>query len=129
DFGIAKARDAFQTSGALTAEGTALGTPNYMAPEQAAAEEVGPWPDTFAAGIMSLELFVGRPPFSDTPAPLVVLMRQVNDPVPRVADVDPRIDSRISDWIAWLTAKDPAARPQTAGEAWDRFEEIVVAML
>ncbi|HEX6715397.1 MAG TPA: serine/threonine-protein kinase [Thermoleophilaceae bacterium] len=129
DFGIAKARDAFQTSGALTAEGTALGTPNYMAPEQAAAEEVGPWTDLYAVGVMAFEFFVGRPPFADTPAPLVVLMRQVNDPVPRVTDIDPQIDPRIADWIAWLTAKDPAARPQTAGQAWDQFEGILLGLL
>ncbi|MFL5896323.1 MAG: serine/threonine-protein kinase [Thermoleophilaceae bacterium] len=129
DFGIAKARDAFQTSGSLTAEGTALGTPNYMAPEQAAADEVGPSTDLYAVGVMAFELFVGRPPFADTPQPLVVLMRQVTDPVPRVTDFDPSIDPRIADWIAWLTAKDPAARPQTAAQAWDRFEGILVGLL
>src|SRR5690349_7597043 len=52
DVGIAKARDAFQVTSSLTAEGTALGTPNYMAPEQAAAEEVTPRTDLYAAGIM-----------------------------------------------------------------------------
>jgi hypothetical protein len=127
DFGIAKARDAFQTGGSLTAEGTALGTPNYMAPEQASADEVGTWTDIYAVGVMAFEMFIGRPPFADTPQPLVVIMRQVQDPIPRVTDLDPTIDPRIADWIAWLTAKDPSQRPQTASEAWDRFEEILVA--
>jgi hypothetical protein len=129
DFGISKARYAFQTSGSLTADGTALGTPNYMAPEQAAAEEVGPWTDIYATGVMAFEMFVGRPPFADTPQPLVLLMRQVRDPIPLVTDLDPRIDPRIANWIAWLTAKPPADRPQIGSEAWDRFEEIVVAIL
>jgi hypothetical protein len=129
DFGIAKARNAFQTGGSLTAEGTALGTPNYMAPEQASADEVGTWTDIYAAGVMAFEMFVGSPPFADTPQPLVVLMRQVRDPIPPVTDLDPRIDPRIAEWISWLTAKAPAARPQSAAEAWDRFEEIAMAML
>jgi hypothetical protein len=129
DFGISKARYAFQSSASLTADGTALGTPNYMAPEQASADEVGPWTDIYATGIVAFEMFVGRPPFADTPQPLVLLMRQVRDPIPLVTDLDPRIDPRIANWIAWLTAKAPADRPQIASEAWDRFEEIVVAML
>ncbi|MFL5842474.1 MAG: serine/threonine-protein kinase, partial [Thermoleophilaceae bacterium] len=129
DFGIAKARYAFQTGGALTAEGTALGTPNYMAPEQALAEEVGTWTDLYAVGIMAFEFFVGRPPFADTPQPLVVIMRQVQDPLPPVTAFDPRIDPRIASWIAWLTAKEHVDRPQTAAEAWDGFEEILIAML
>src|SRR3954451_6820513 len=53
DFGIAKARDTFQTTTALTADGTALGTPNYMAPEQAAAEDVSPRTDLYAVGVMA----------------------------------------------------------------------------
>jgi hypothetical protein len=129
DFGIAKARDAFQTTGSLTAEGTALGTPNYMAPEQAAAEEVGPQTDLYAVGVMAFEMFVGRPPFADTPAPLVVLMRQVQDPVPRVTEIDPSIDPRIANWIAWLTQKNPAARPQDAAQAWEQFEEITATVV
>ena len=129
DFGIAKARYAFQTAGSLTAEGTALGTPNYMAPEQASAEEVGPWTDLYAVGVMAFEIFVGRPPFADTPQPLVVLMRQVRDPIPRVTDLDPRIDPRIAAWISWLTNKDPSERPQNAAVAWDRFEEVIAAIL
>jgi Protein kinase domain len=127
DFGIAKARNAFQTSGSLTAEGTALGTPNYMAPEQASAEEVGPSTDIYAVGVMAFEMFVGHPPFADTPQPLVLIMRQVRDPIPRVTDLDPTIDPRIAEWISWLTAKDPSQRPQTAGQAWDHFEEILVS--
>jgi Protein kinase domain len=129
DFGIAKATDAFQTSGALTAEGTALGTPNYMAPEQALAEAVGSWTDLYACGVMAFEIFAGRPPFADTPEPLVVLMRQVNDPLPLVTDVEPSVDPRIASWIAQLTAKDPGARPQSAAAAWDQFEEILIALL
>jgi hypothetical protein len=129
DFGIAKARNAFTSGGSLTADGTALGTPNYMAPEQALAEEVGPWTDIYAVGIMAFEFFVGRPPFADTPQPLVLIMRQVKDPIPPVNSIDPSIDPRIARWIGWLTAKDHRDRPQSAAQAWDAFEEILIGTL
>jgi hypothetical protein len=129
DFGIAKARNAFTTGGALTADGTALGTPNYMAPEQALAEDVGTWTDIYAVGIMAFEIFLGHPPFADTPEPLAVIMRQVRDPIPLVTSIDPGIDPRIAHWIAWLTSKEPRDRPQSAAQAWDAFEETVIGIL
>jgi hypothetical protein len=129
DFGIAKAANAFQTGGALTQDGVALGTPNYMSPEQALAEDVGTWTDIYAVGVMAFEIFVGRPPFADTPQPLVVIMRQVRDPIPAVTDLDPTIDPGIARWIAWLTAKDPKDRPQSAAQAWDAFEGILISIL
>jgi hypothetical protein len=129
DFGIAKARNTFQSGGALTADGTALGTPNYMSPEQALAEDVGPWTDLYALGIMAFEFFTGRTPFADTPEPLVVIMRHVQDPLPSLSAIDPSIDPRIVRWIEWLGAKNPADRPQTAGAAWDAFEEVLIATL
>jgi serine/threonine protein kinase len=129
DFGIAKARNAFQTGGGLPTDGTAPGTPTYMAPEQAMAEEVGTWTDVYAVGIMAFEIFVGHPPFADTPQPLMMIVRQVKDPIPLVTAIDPKIDPRIAQWIAWLTSKDPRERPQSAAEAWDPFEGILLRIL
>jgi hypothetical protein len=129
DFGIAKAANAFQTGGALTQDGVALGTPNYMSPEQALAEEVGPWTDIYAVGVMAFEIFLGRTPFADTPQPLVVIMRQVRDPIPAATDLDPTIDPGIARWIAWMTAKDPKDRPQSAAQAWDAFEGILISIV
>src|SRR3954466_1790744 len=50
DFGIAKATEGTQTSAMLTATGAAVGTPSYMSPEQAMADEIGPWTDLYAVG-------------------------------------------------------------------------------
>src|SRR5918999_5768039 len=99
DFGIAKATGRIQTSSVLTAAGSTVGTPNYMAPEQAMGREVGPWTDLYSVGVMAFEIFVGRVPFADTEEPVAVLMRQVSDEIPPAASVNSEVDPAISDWI------------------------------
>ena len=128
DFGIAKATQAADTSAFVTATGTTVGTPPYMAPEQAMAKNVGPWTDLYSAGCMAYELFRGKPPFYDTDEPLAILLRHISEALPpasEVADVDPDISA----WIERLTAKDPTARPESATAAWEEFEEILIGKL
>jgi serine/threonine protein kinase len=129
DFGIAKATNTLQPGAGLTSTGTAIGTPNYMAPEQAMAQELGPWTDLYALGVMTFEFFVGRTPFADTEEPVAVALRQVNDPIPPLSELDPGVDPRISSWVQWLVEKDPKDRPQTAAEAWDALEETLISIL
>src|SRR4051794_28879798 len=129
DFGIAKATNTVRTTAALTSTGTAIGTPSYMAPEQALAEDVGPWTDLYSLGMLTFELVVGRLPFASTEEPLALLLRQVNEPVPAPIDLAPDLDPRVSDWIERLTEKDPADRPQSAAEAWDRLEPTLIDLL
>src|ERR671930_638650 len=80
DFGIAKATNQMQTGAFLTATGTTVGTPTYMAPEQAMAQDIGPWTDLYSVGCMAFELFVGRVPFHDSEAPMAILLRHANEP-------------------------------------------------
>jgi hypothetical protein len=129
DFGIAKATGALENRSMLTAIGTTVGTPNYIAPEQAMAGHVGPWTDLYAVGVSAFELLVGRTPFGDTEEPLGIVLRQINEPLPRVSDLVPTADRRISDWVGWLGAKSPADRPQSAAQAWDALEEILLTIL
>ena len=81
DFGIAKAGSGM-TGQFLTATGTTIGTPAYMAPEQALGKDVGPWTDLYSLGVMAYEMLVGRLPFPDTESAMALLMKHVNDPVP-----------------------------------------------
>ena len=60
DFGIAKATRQMQTGAFLTATGTTVGTPTYMAPEQAMAQDIGPWTDLYSVGCMAFEMFTGQ---------------------------------------------------------------------
>jgi serine/threonine protein kinase len=128
DFGIAKATTRMQTGAFLTATGTTVGTPTYMAPEQAMAQDIGPWTDLYSVGCMAFELFTGNVPFHDSDAPMAILLRHVNEPIPAVKSIVPEVDQRVSDWIQQLLVKDPTQRTQNAQDAWDDFEEIVLAL-
>ena len=130
DFGIGRAlNQAGKESRFLTATGTAIGTPAYMAPEQAMAKEVGPWTDLYSLGIMSYEMILGEVPFSDSDTPMSMLVRHVSESVPAPATIDPSIDPQLGEWIMRLLQKDPQARPKDAQEAWDRLEEIVIHLV
>src|SRR3954462_3621984 len=129
DFGIAKASTQMQTGAFLTATGTTVGTPTYMAPEQAMAQDIGPWTDLYSVGCMAFELFTGNVPFHDSDAPMAILLRHVNEPIPAVKSIDPNVDQGISDWVEKLLVKDPTQRTQSAADAWDDFEEIIIGLL
>ncbi len=129
DFGIAKATTKMQTGAFLTATGTTVGTPTYMAPEQAMAQDIGPWTDLYSVGCMAFELFTGNVPFHDSDAPMAILLRHVNEPIAPVKSIRPEVDERISDWIERMLVKEPTQRTQSAQDAWDDFEEIVLGLL
>ncbi len=129
DFGIAKATNQMQTGAFLTATGTTVGTPTYMAPEQAMAQDIGPPTDLYSVGCMAFEMYTGRVPFHDTEAPMAILLRHVNEQIPAVKSVDPSIDQDVSDWIERMLVKDPTKRTQSANDAWDEFEEIIIGLL
>jgi hypothetical protein len=128
DFGIARATQRAGTH-YVTATGMTVGTPTYMAPEQAMAGEVGPWTDLYSVGVLTYELIVGRPPFSDSDSPLAILMRHVNEPIQSAVELEPGVDLGLSRWIDCLLVKDPAQRVRHAVEAWDSLEEIIVRLL
>ena len=129
DFGIAKVTDEAQAGTVLTVKGTTIGTPTYMAPEQALADDIGPWTDLYAVGIIAFELLAGRPPFDTTGSPMSMLLRQVNDPPLELKALDPSVDPRLSDWVARLLEKEPEDRPQSAGPAWMALEGLVLDRL
>ncbi len=124
DFGIAKAVQQVQTEELLTPAGATVGTPAYMAPEQAMAGEIGPWTDLYQTGVVAYELLTGAVPFRAEGAPIAVLMKHMTDPVP---DLPPGTDPALAAWVQRLMAKEPAGRPRGARAAWNELEEIIVA--
>jgi serine/threonine protein kinase len=128
DFGIAKALQA-SAGRSLTASGTTVGTPEYMAPEQGLGEGIGPWTDLYAVGVIAYELLAGRVPFPGDEMPLATLLRHVNDPVPPLRSLAPDVDPLLADWVERMLAKSREDRPPTAAEARDQLEETVLDVL
>jgi serine/threonine-protein kinase len=109
DFGLVRAAEG--TS--LTRSGIYMGTPEYMAPEQALGESVGPTSDIYSLGVVLYKMLCGKVPFSRS-TPLGVTYAHVNEPPPPLrtirADVPPAVEAVVNKALA----KKPAARYQTA---------------
>jgi|GEM_PF-6541554 len=129
DFGIAKATQSASTAQFMTATGAAIGTPAYMAPEQALSKEIGPWTDLYSVGVIAYEQIAGRVPFHDSDAPMAILMRHVNEPIPPLLEVKPEVPPALSEWVDRLLVKEPSARTASAVQAWEELEEIVLELL
>ncbi len=111
DFGVATADDA-----RLTRTGAIVGTPAYMAPEQARGDgEVDARADLYALGATLFELITGRPPHVG-PTPIAILARLVTTPAPRLSDVFSNATPRLDELMARLLATHPADRPPSADQ-------------
>ncbi|MBW8768747.1 MAG: protein kinase [Gemmatimonadetes bacterium] len=119
DFGIAKAISAARTSAdgaTLTQVGTSIGTPAYMAPEQAAGDaNVDHRADIYALGAMTYELLAGHPVFSDRTAQRMLAAHLSESPRP-IGELRPDVPASLADLVMRSLAKDPDARPQSASE-------------
>ncbi len=116
DFGVAKAVSDGAHSGTLTSMGVAVGTPAYMAPEQAAADPaIDHRADIYALGTLAYEMLAGRTPFvGATPqALLAAQVLQTPEPVSRHRGDCP---AEVEQMIMRCLAKEPRERFQTAGD-------------
>jgi TolB-like protein/tRNA A-37 threonylcarbamoyl transferase component Bud32/Tfp pilus assembly protein PilF len=118
DFGIAKALSVARGDDAvgLTGTGLGIGTPLYMAPEQAVGDpDVDHRADLYAFGCVAFEVLTGRPPFPGLRSHQVVAAHIQATPQ-RVVELRADVPLAISSLIARCLEKDPAERPQTARE-------------
>ena len=125
DFGIARA---LRRATRYTGTGITVGTPAYMAPEQAMALKVTPATDLHSVGVIAFELLSGELPMS-ADAPMALMLRKVHESSPFLSSVMPAVDPRLNVLIGRLLARVPDDRPQSAMETWDEFEEIAVSLL
>ncbi|MGN9778059.1 protein kinase domain-containing protein [Micromonospora sp. H33] len=102
----------------LTATSHTLGTPTYMAPEQALNSAVGPRADLYALGCVLFELLTGNPPFR-ADNPLGMLHRHMNDPIPSIAEHRAGVPDGLAQLVVRLLAKDPQHRPGSAAEVYE----------
>jgi len=113
DFGLAKPPPASVPPERRTREGIAMGTPEYMAPEQAQAKAVDGRTDLYAVGIIAFEMLTGRVPFEGDTA-LAIAMKQVSDRPPRPRARVPSIPPQLEELVLRLLEKNPADRFATA---------------
>ncbi|WP_043709346.1 serine/threonine-protein kinase [Corallococcus macrosporus] len=113
DFGLAKRGQGPTGRTAQTRTDMVVGTPEYMAPEQARGQEVGPMTDLYALGVVTFEIVTGRLPFVGS-SPVDLLMKHVEARPPRpsefVSDLPPALDA----FILQMLTKDPETRPNSA---------------
>jgi eukaryotic-like serine/threonine-protein kinase len=116
DFGVAKALTESTGSHQLTSVGVALGTPTYMAPEQATADpQMDGRVDIYALGVLAYEMLTGQPPFVGL-NPQQTLAAHVNQPPVPLAQRRPGVGPGLDTLVMRCLAKRPADRFQTANE-------------
>jgi len=132
DFGVAKAISSAREGtsapgGSLTQIGFSLGTPLYMAPEQAAADPgTDHRADIYSFGIMAYELFAGAPPFAGR-APAALLAAQMTETPPPLSVARPDAPVPLVDLIRRCLEKDAAKRPQSAAELVRGLDQALVS--
>jgi formylglycine-generating enzyme required for sulfatase activity/dienelactone hydrolase len=123
DFGVAKAMSDARTTHALTSVGISVGTPAYMAPEQAAGDrEADNRVDIYAAGITAYEMLTGRTPFSGSPQS--VLGAHISQAPRPVTELRPDTPPALAAIVMRCLEKSPAARYQSAAELLGAIEAL-----
>jgi serine/threonine-protein kinase len=129
DFGVAKAlssarvRRHSEHDATITTAGTALGTPAYMAPEQAAGDPGADHrADLYAFGVMAYEMISGEAPFAGRP-PAQLLAAHISEQPRHIAAIRSDIPRALADLIMRCLEKDPARRAQSAGEVAVSLED------
>ena len=121
DFGVSKRLDDEQD---LTKTGQILGTPLYMAPEQIRGESVDQRCDVYSLGLIGYELVTGRSPLSAATS-IEALFKQLNDPLPPIAESGALVPQWYADVITRASAKDPNARFSHAGQMTDTIQDCI----
>ncbi|MDJ0751910.1 MAG: protein kinase [Ardenticatenaceae bacterium] len=113
DFGIARVIEGTQTR-------SVIGTPSYMAPEQARGEDLDPRTDVYQMGVILYEMLTGHRPFEGSSITELV-MKHVAEPVPPLSTHAQGLPTYLENVIQSAMAKQPADRPPSAGALYRRF--------
>jgi serine/threonine protein kinase len=122
DLGVASVMDTDTTR--LTSTGTPIGSPAYMAPEQAMGGAVGPYTDLYALGVLLYELLSGNVPFAGSTA-LGVLHRHLYEPPVPVRRTRPEIPHQLEAVLLHMLAKDPQDRPASAQAVYEALAPLL----
>jgi eukaryotic-like serine/threonine-protein kinase len=118
DFGMAKILRGAAAGPSSTQQGTILGTPSYMPPEQAGDSDVpaGPYNDVYSLGAILYALLTGRPPFDEGDFVGTLLKVRSAEPAPLVRSLRPEVPDILERICQQCLSKRPAERFQTARE-------------
>jgi serine/threonine protein kinase len=122
DFSVAKLKEGTTSGTALTATGSLIGTPRYMAPEQCADNKTDSRSDIYSLGIILYEMLAGRAPF-EGPTTTAIAIKHIQSPPPPVEEFRPDAPPLLRSLIEQSLAKSPSERPQTAQEFAARLDE------
>lgn len=123
DFGIAKLSQA--QAGNVTGSAI-IGTPAYMAPEQAQGDQVDGRADIYALGIILYEMVTGKQPY-EADTPMAVAIKHITDPVPHILLANPQLPEGMEEIIQKAMAKDRNERYSTAVELTTALRELVTS--
>jgi len=129
DFGIARMHEREgKLEPGLTSAGTIIGTPRYMAPEQARGDSPGPGADLYSVGCMLFEMLSGVVPFEDDD-PILLLGKHIRDPVPAIESMGVRRvpPPALSGLVRHLLEKDAARRPPDASAVLKTLRQFLGA--
>ncbi len=120
DFGIAKLTQA--QAGNVTGSAI-IGTPAYMAPEQAQGTDIDGRADIYALGIILFEMLTGKQPY-EADTPMAVAIKHITDPVPHIRQANPQLPEELETIIQQAMAKDKKDRFATAVEMTNTLREV-----
>lgn len=126
DFGLAQLHGTGER-GDITQEGTTMGTPLYMSPEQVNGSKVDPRSDLYSFGVTCYHMLTGRPPY-EGPTAVSIAVKHLSDPVPDVASKRPDLPPALSAIISRLMAKDVDARYPTADAVLNDIRRVMKAV-
>ena len=126
DFGVAKALSASLPAVGMTTSGMAIGTPQYMAPEQLAGDPAADHRmDIYAVGLLGYELLTGAPTFAEQSPQATLAAQLTRNPEP-LEIRRPDVPDPLARLLMRCLAKDPGSRPATAQAVRTELEEIVM---
>jgi serine/threonine-protein kinase len=125
DFGVAKFLDPGE--GGVTAQGTTVGTPDYMSPEQVRGKDVDPRSDVYSMAVVLWEMLAGRPPH-DGASSNEIMTSIVTKAPPALADFRPDVDPRLSSILARAMRRAPGERTASATELAAALEPFGAAL-
>jgi serine/threonine-protein kinase len=122
DFGIARAVGAMAST-AISQTGLVMGTANYVSPEQAMSEPVGPQSDLYSLGVVLYEMLTSKLPF-EAETLIGVCMKHVNEPPHPPKKLNPEVSEGMEAIVLKLLAKKPENRYGSAGELVEDLRRV-----